>query len=606
MIRITLALLVLFCLYYIYDPQPFGLENYDSFELVTAMITGGVAHPPGYGFYLHLNCWFHEFLSFWDVSPELSMTYFQCFCCFLAMLVFLNMIRLWQGSGLLFLFLMMSCASFTPNLYSVEVYGLLILLLSLSLNLYFFRIPLISVRIQNFLLGGVVSLMVIHHLSLAPLGALMIYRRFVEQKFSLWLILGLISGGISSVVMSFRASQSAMNPWFDGSNLEVFWQHITAKVYQVAFLDYGFHIDAWQNFISVWPLEIWVFIFIVLFINGRDGQSQVHLAILTLLIWPLIVYNIPDVSKPLITFYILIAVIVSCTKVKAWIYLVLLFFCCMQSFDEAHKLKRLGLSYKVRSMQQSMKDAHVAVSKKPQLNHTFIGYDSTFGIAYCRHVLRSKESMNMSIFPMWWLSFSSHLGSMNNHQYFSDNLEVGGVHWSGLKKSKLEQLYSSSYQRLKDFGANIIYPRALQFEQLKYALGILNDNNSILYVPSGKPDLIKYLRELGYSFINRGFWNQLKLKKRNKYVSDAIVQTVYLEKSDASNYFVHIMFLEPIDLEIELKLSQQGKSIGSVIQLKKESYKDFPLPIEKLVHRSVELQILSKGSLLSEVTLVID
>ncbi|MEE2923294.1 MAG: hypothetical protein VX619_00815 [bacterium] len=205
MTRITLGLLILFCVYYLIDPLPFGLENYDSFELVTAMVTGGVAHPPGYGFYLELNRWFHECLSFWNIEPALSMTYFQSFCCFIAMLIFLRMIRLWQGSGLLFIFLIMSCASFTPNLYSIEVYGLLILLLSLSLKLYFFRISMISERSQNLLLGIVIALMVSHHLSLAPVAAIMIYRRFVEYRFSLALTLGLITGCILSVFLNYKA-----------------------------------------------------------------------------------------------------------------------------------------------------------------------------------------------------------------------------------------------------------------------------------------------------------------------------------------------------------------------------------------------------------------
>ena len=80
---------------------------------------------------------------------------------------------------------MMSCASFTQNLYSVEVYGLLLLLLlSISLKLYFFRLPAIPHWLQNFLLGANISLMVTHHLSLAPLAILMVYRRYKEYKFS--------------------------------------------------------------------------------------------------------------------------------------------------------------------------------------------------------------------------------------------------------------------------------------------------------------------------------------------------------------------------------------------------------------------------------------
>ena len=40
MFRITLALLVLFCLYYIYEPLPFGLENYDGFQRTAILNVG--------------------------------------------------------------------------------------------------------------------------------------------------------------------------------------------------------------------------------------------------------------------------------------------------------------------------------------------------------------------------------------------------------------------------------------------------------------------------------------------------------------------------------------------------------------------------------------
>ena len=102
---------------------------------------------------------------------------------------------------------------------------------------------------EIFLLGAVISLMVTHHLSLAPLAILMVYRRYKEYKFSVGLNLGLMLGGLLSFVLSFRSSQTTMNPWFDGSDPIAFWQHITAKVYQAAFLDLGIHIDAGRNFL---------------------------------------------------------------------------------------------------------------------------------------------------------------------------------------------------------------------------------------------------------------------------------------------------------------------------------------------------------------------
>ena len=606
MTRITLALLLLLCIYYVNDPIPFGLENYDGFELITAMVTGGIAHPPGYGFYLELNRWFHGLLSIWGISPELSMTYFQCFCCFTALVIFLKMIEIWKGSGLLFLFLMMSCASFTQNLYSVEVYGLLLLLLSISLKLYFFRLSVIPHWLQNFLLGAVISLMVAHHLSLAPLAILMVYRRYKEYKFSVGLNLGLMLGGLLSLVLSFRSSQTTMNPWFDGSDSIAFWQHITAKVYQAAFLDLGIHIDAGRNFLSVWPLEIWIIMILILFLHARGVRFQLHLSILSLLVWPLFVYNIPDISKPLITFYILIAVYVSCAKIQTWFYLILLVLSVTYSLKEIRKFKSLALSYEKRSMDQSIKDAHVAVSKRPDSMHTFIGYDSTFGIAYARHVLRSKESTRMSIFPMWWLSFHDNLGSIKNYKFSSDSNRSDIVHWSGLNEFKLKQLYSSSNHFMQGFGLNGIYPRVAQFEQLKLSLDLLNDKGTIFYVPSGKPDLMKYLSQLGYGFVNRGFWNQLKLEVRDKPLSGAIVQKVYLQKRNFKDYLVHIIFLDPIEQELEFKLSKSKEWIPWKITVSNQEWVVFRLPLEKIDGRNTTLQILGEGKLLSEVTLVID
>ena len=107
----------------------------------------------------------------------------------------------------------------------------------------------------------------------------------------------------------------------------------------------------------------------------------------------------------------------SCAKIQTWFYLILLVLSVTYSLKEAQKFKSLALVGEKRSMDQSIKDAHVAVSKRPDSMHTFIGYDSTFGIAYARHVLRSKESTRMSIFPMWWLSFHDNLGSIKNYKF---------------------------------------------------------------------------------------------------------------------------------------------------------------------------------------------
>ncbi|MEE2923295.1 MAG: hypothetical protein VX619_00820, partial [bacterium] len=81
-----------------------------------------------------------------------------------------------------------------------------------------------------------------------------------------------------------------MNRLFDGSSPIAILQHLTSKVYKVAFLNYGFHIDAWQNFMSVWPLEIWVLIILVLIYSIKGMKSELHLAFLVLLIWPLLIY----------------------------------------------------------------------------------------------------------------------------------------------------------------------------------------------------------------------------------------------------------------------------------------------------------------------------
>ena len=119
---------------------------------------------------------------------------------------------------------------------------------------------------------------------------------------------------------------------------------------------------------------------------------------------------------------------------------------------------------------------------------------------------------------------------------------------------------------MQGFGLNGIYPRVAQFEQLKLSLGLLNDKGTIFYVPGGKPDLIKYLSQLGYGFINRGFWNQMKLEVRDKPFSSAIVQKVYLQKINFKDYLVYIIFLDSIEQELEFKLSKSKEWISWKIQ----------------------------------------
>ena len=607
MLRVTLVLLALFGLYYIYNPLPFGVENYDGYELITAMVTGGIGHAPGYGIYLEINRWFHSLLSLWGFEPALSMTYFQCFCSFLAILIFIRMIELWQGNTLLFLLLMMCCNPFTQNLNSVEVYGFLTLLLALSLKLYFFKISNLSIWLQDLILGLVLGLMVSHHLSLAPLAVLMVYRRCLESRFSIQLILGLIPGPLLHILLNYEASQSPMNPWFDGRNLESFIGHLSANAYQMAFLDWGIHLQAFDDFISVWPAEVWLLIILSLVLHVRQGRSQIHVAILLILIWPLFVYNIPDISKPLVTFYIVVAVIVSCTELKVWMLTIFLILCGMHSFKKAEAFKLSNLNYKVRAMEQNIKDAYFAVHKNPKSNHIFMGYDSTFGIAYARHVLESETSKKMAIFPLWWLSYFPHLGSLKNYGFSSDKKREEVFHWTGLSKSQLIKLYAGLYEVVKDLDHTSIFPRPVEFEQLKLSLDILNDRNSIFYMWSGKPDLMIYLRDLGYGFINNGFWNRIKLKKDLKYQSKAIVQRVNFQKYDDQNYFVNIIFLEEINDELEFKLTHKGKAIASKIKVSGQEKTFFRLPIEDLIGSLINLEIYNNDrKLLSAVTLVID
>ena len=108
--------------------------------------------------------------------------------------------------------------------------------------------------------------------------------------------------------------------------------------------------------------------------------------------------------------------------------------------------------------------------------------------------------------------------------------------------------------------SNYIYPRVAQFEQLKLSLDLLIDKGTIFYVPGGKPDLIKYLSQLGYGFVNRGFWNQLKLEVRDKPFLVQLFKSLS-SKINFKDYLVYIIFLDSIEQELEFRLSKSKEWI---------------------------------------------
>ena len=599
MFKVSLLILILCSSFYIVSPIPFGLENYDSYELITAMHTGGVAHPPGYGTFLQLNRWFYQLIRPVINDPSLSMTYFQFICIILALTIGLRLVVNRKGDGIQFILLMLACGAVVENLYSVEVYGFLLLLYALCLYLYCEKISFLGITTQDVCLSICLGFLVSHHLSMAPLGICILLRCFLERGWRITLILGFLIGPLTHCYFTARASQTSMNPWFDGLNLWQLISHLSARNYRDAFLDFGIHLDSINNFISVWSLVIWFFVFIFLIALLRKNQFAPGMGIILVLIWPLFAYHIPDIAHQLVPLYFTLGLLVAGTKKSRFLSLLLTIAAGVGTFLRFDEFKSFETDYRFRSKKQCLHDAQVAVAKSSEARSIFIGYDSTFAIAYWRHVLQSENSTKVSILPMWWLSAFEHLQSSNNYKYNSE----GSIHWTALKTKDLIKIHELFQEK---FGVSDELSSA--FSRLLRVLKILRDDDIGIYIPSGKPALLEFLRNFGFDSINQGWWTKIIYRGSASQVSQTIIQRVYCQKQKESNYFVHVLFLQAPKLPLNFVFRVDGQKKPFRQLLSGDDRIILMFSATKVDNQStVSLEVFeSSGSLLSTVELLID
>lgn len=595
--------LILGCgLVYLSSPLPFGTENYDSYELITAMVTGGIAHAPGYSIYLMLNRGFNQLLSGWIQDPAITMTIFQYLCACLALIIGLIMVRSRKGSALQFTLLMLSCTPFVECFYSVEVYGFLIFLFATSFWLYCFRIESLKVKLQDTLLCLILGFLISHHLSMIPLALCILCRLYIERSLDSKLIAALSIGPTAHISFSYLAARTIMNPWFDGSSFGSLLEHLSAEVYRKAFLNFGIHLDSMKDFFSVWPWFIWILICILVVYIYFKAYTCFELAFLVLLIWPLFSYNIPDISKQLLPFYYSLALLIACKKNNWVLASILLLLSFKSAYLKLVEFELLEFKFEHRSMQQCLKDARTLVSRKPDQKHVFAGYDSTFAIAYAVHVKQFAESNNMSIFPMWWLAYTPHLESIKNKQFRSDLSSTSSIHWTALKHKTLIQLYDRLIESEKHQSAVSASGQSQKFLRV---LELMKEEDSLFYVPAGKLDWLHFLKFSGYRWINSGSWNQVLLdpSKFNKQLNS--VQRVYLQKDSNSNFLVHILFLDKLRSAIQLHFSSTEAVHQTTRLLATEQDRiTLDLPPKYRALKVVELQITDfKNNLLSHTRL---
>lgn len=599
MLKVSLLILILCSFFYIVNPVPFGLENYDSYELITAMHSGGIAHPPGYGIYLQLNRWFYQLTMPLTNAPSLSMTYFQFICVVLSLIIGMKLVVSRKGDSIQFVFLMLACGAVVENLYSVEVYGFLLLLYAMCFYLYCRRVPFLGVHGQDIYICTCLGFLVSHHLSMAPLAICILMRCFLERGWRVSLILGFLIGPFIHCYFTSKASQTSMNPWFDGLSLSQFISHLGARNYRDAFLDVGVHLDSLNDFISVWPILIWVFVLLFLISLLGKVRSTPDIVIISVLIWPLFAYHIPDISHQLLPLYFTLGILIASTKKPKLLSFLITTVAVIGTFFRFDEFKSSEMDYRFRSKQQCLHDAKIAVSKSSKSQNVFIGYDSTFAIAYWRHVLQSEFSTKVSIFPMWWLSSSEHLESSKNYKFKSET----SIHWSALNESTLDQIRELLKEDLR-----VTDDPSLIFKRLLGVLNILSADNVALYIPSGKPNLLKFLRNYGFDSLNQGWWNKVTYSSSPSKVSGTIVQRVYCQKQKESNYVVHVLFLQAPESSVNFVISSESQKIQ--IQQLPNGYDRtiFKLPTINLGKQStVLLEIFdSSGVKLSTVDLMID
>lgn len=229
----------------------------DAGELLTAVVRGGVAHPPGFPLYLLFGGFWLTLTKPFGLGPASSLNLFSSVCdgaaaalmvCAAQALLDRTTSSLSEGSRRLLAVLAGLLAGFGPTLFdfslSIEVYAIHAVCLSGALACSIAaggeaHVPgrrLLTAGAGLFVGGG----LAVHHATMVVIipGLLLLLWRDGEEpkerrRRLLFLAGGSLPGILSYLLLPLRATLAPPLNWGNPSNLFRFWVHVSARDYQV-------------------------------------------------------------------------------------------------------------------------------------------------------------------------------------------------------------------------------------------------------------------------------------------------------------------------------------------------------------------------------------
>ncbi len=245
----------------------------DSAELITNIITMGVAHPPGYPLYLLIGKGFTELLFFMEPTVALNMLS-AIFSAFVSIVLF--EILLLKGVNHIIAFLSTFVLIFTDIVWSqsviAEVYTLNLLILALQIY-YLLKWRIKKQNRHLYLLFIFMGLGLTHHISIGIYYIL--YLAFIivanssivkNLKQIIFLIILMVLPLLLYIYIPISSNTNPPIDWGNPENIKGLIDHVTVRQFSHQFLLYkleGF-IHQFKLFISLFTKEYHVFILLII------------------------------------------------------------------------------------------------------------------------------------------------------------------------------------------------------------------------------------------------------------------------------------------------------------------------------------------------------
>jgi len=404
MIRWTFLLLAL--IFFAIEARPFGLENYDGFELLVASLTASPAHSPGYSVYLFCIRIFSEILGFFGIELALATVFFN-FVCFLFLVILLKrMTRRFDFDPFFIAFSLLCFPPLFQNMLQVEVYVFDLLLMIATLSLYFEH------KDRSLLFFLVAGLWVSHRsVAILPLLPFLIVRfselKGLQKSFSLFILLFPILQLLWLAYGLQSSSYGWLWPASSQPGLSGAWAHFSGSMYSGSL---AMNLPGLRKLAQMWfslGIVLGLMSSLLIFLPRHRRWKPFLFAFCLSLAFPLF-YQVPDLEVFLIVPFCLLILCLSPSSKSTftsvlWVLPMLLLFSLLIDEEDVHS------NYFYRASEQKVKDARAIKDYGASRDQTvvFAAYDSVFALLYINLVI-AEQAVPFKVFPLWSLYDKAH------------------------------------------------------------------------------------------------------------------------------------------------------------------------------------------------------